>query len=180
MLESVLRVAVFFIVCVITSVTAQLVTYNQFVNAVTSSSGYGAPSREQYNNLLNRAGNGQITTKRELAMLGSWRTSFTSQLDPHRKRRNGTNHLAVDITNKAASEALYRDLRLLDNPDQVKPTMPSPGTPPTGSGLSTSTAHPVSERKLRYDHNADQRARECGNGRPTDSARKRIQIYEAV
>ncbi|OQV14608.1 putative Endochitinase [Hypsibius exemplaris] len=202
MVNSALMAAVFLVVCVFTNVTAQLVTYDQFVNAVTSSSGYGAPSLEQYNNLLNRAGNGQITTKRELAMFlaniihesaglttkEEWGPppagTYTSSDDWPGRRYHGRGYmqLTYGYNYKAASEALYRDHRLLNDPDQVKTndaiawdtsfwfwSVNVHNAPGVQSGNFGTTILKI---------NGD---RECGNSQSNPTvARRRIQIYEAV
>jgi hypothetical protein len=48
-------------------VTGQLCTEYEFQQAVTTN-GYKKPTNEQYRNLVDRASNGRISTKRELAM----------------------------------------------------------------------------------------------------------------
>ncbi|OQV20260.1 putative Chitinase 5 [Hypsibius exemplaris] len=185
-----------------TSVTAQLVTYNQFVNAVTSSSGYGAPSRDQYNNLLNRAGNGQITTKRELAMFlaniihesaglttkEEWGPppagTYTSSVDLPGRRYHGRGYmqLTYGYNYKAASQALYRDLRLLENPDQVKTNdVIAWDTSYWFWSVNVHSATGVQSGNFGRTIKQINGARECGD-RPSNptAARKRIKIYEAV
>ncbi|XP_055349616.1 uncharacterized protein LOC129596376 [Paramacrobiotus metropolitanus] len=113
-----------------------LISLQEFRTAVTSN-GYPSPSEEQYNNINSRAaGSGSITTKRELAM---FLANILHESDGLRAKEEynpinapyapypGRNYhgrgyimLSHYYNYRDASQALYGDLRLLENPDLVK------------------------------------------------------------
>jgi len=118
------------------------VTYNQFSQAVTSN-GYPAPSQEQYNNFNTYARQGKISTTQEAAMalaqllhesdgLRAKREYACAQSqcpDSYRDSRcdrpgryyygRGYIQLSWCYNYGPASQAIFGDDRLLDNPDQV-------------------------------------------------------------
>lgn len=119
-----------------------LITKAQFITAVTSN-GYVTPTDTKYLNLVNQAASkGSITTKRELAMflaqilwesggliylselacaLNNCAGSYQSADDVPGKYYYGRGYIQLtwSYNYKAASLDLYRDLRLLNNPEQV-------------------------------------------------------------
>jgi chitinase len=120
----------------------KLVSYDQFVNAVTSS-GYPTPSEAQYNSFINNyATAGQISSVRELAMFLAeiiWESQglvkkseikcqgnncaadYRSDGDDPNKFYYGRGYIQLtwSYNYRAASQALFGDDRLVSDPDQV-------------------------------------------------------------
>jgi len=120
----------------------QLVSFDQFANAVTSC-GYPRPGNDKYNSFINNyASAGGITSKRELAMFlaqilhesggliykseircqgNNCPGDYRSPGDAPNKFYFGRGYIQLtwSYNYKAASQALYRDNRLVNDPDMV-------------------------------------------------------------
>lgn len=120
-----------------------IVSFDMFKKAVTSTNNYPTPSQAQYDSFIKYHGSaGGISTKRELAMFLAeiiWESGglqYKAELAckdtkcPNEYRSNGDDpnkfyygrgyiQLSWSYNYKAASEALFKDDRLVTNPDQV-------------------------------------------------------------
>jgi predicted chitinase len=197
--------AVFFLAATVRSAAAgPLVSEAEFDRAVTSN-GYPRPSAAQYHAFVSHATSaGSISSKRELAMFltevlwesgglrykkelacahnncsGSYRTGS----EPRGKFYYGRGYLQLSwIYNyKAASHALYRDERLVQNPDQVA----------NDENISWATAYWFWKANVHGDPgvhaghfgsatNKINGALECHGGPNQDLAHKRFAIYKKV
>ncbi|OQV15013.1 putative Chitinase 6 [Hypsibius exemplaris] len=180
-----------------------LCSKEEFITAVTSAGGFGVtPSDEQYRNFVARAVNGQITTKRELAMFlanvihesaglttkEEWGPpapgTYPNTVGVPGKNYHGRGYIQLtwDYNYKNASMALYGDLRLLNDPDQVKSNdMISWDTAFWYWSAHVHGAAGVQEGNFGTTIMKINGGIECGSSasNPT-GARKRLQMYQDV
>ncbi|CAF0797668.1 unnamed protein product [Brachionus calyciflorus] len=180
-----------------------LVTKDEFINAVVSS-GYQRPRDEQYINFVTKAGpDGSITSKRELAMFLAqilWESgglvylseiaclqngcagSYVTADDYPGQKYYGRGYIQLtwSYNYKAASQDLYNDLRLYTNANQVA----------LNDGIAWAVSFwywkknvhsrpGVSSGQFGATTNAINGALEC-SGPYTSKARQRFEIYKKV
>ncbi|XP_055350780.1 uncharacterized protein LOC129597321 [Paramacrobiotus metropolitanus] len=105
-----------------------LVSKDEFRQAVTSN-GFPQPTDAQYESFAKGAPNGKITSRRELAMFlanilhESGGLRYKKQISPQPEYEKyygrGYMQLTWEDNYRKASQALYHDDRLVENPDQV-------------------------------------------------------------
>lgn len=126
-----------------TDFVAALITFDEFANAVADSNGYPRPTEDQYNAFIEGLPNGFIETKQEAAMAltqflhesdglrakreyrcavtqcpGEYETPGCDAPDQHYFGR-GYIQLSWCYNYKSASEDLFKDNRMVSDPDMV-------------------------------------------------------------
>jgi len=189
--------------CLYSQGSAQLVTWDQFSQAVTRH-GYPAPNREQYNAYLAGLPKGSISTKQEAAMA---LTQFLHESDGLRAKREyrcaqngcpgeyqtpgcdvsgqryygrGYIQLTWCYNYRPASQALFGDDRLVRDPDSVARTESLAWD--TAFWFWKENVHSragVAEGRFGVTTNAINGALEC-QGAHQDIARRRFAMYKVV
>ncbi|OQV16395.1 putative Acidic endochitinase SP2 [Hypsibius exemplaris] len=200
-MESVIVFCFGFFTLICGSSYAALITKAELTAALTSS-GFPAPSDEQYKNIVTRCEkSGKITTKRELAMFlanvfqESDGLRAKKEYNPPAgayqapggapgKRYYGRGYLQLSwvYNYKAASQALYKDDRLVKDPDQV--ATKDDVAWDTAFWYWSANVHSapgVSEGKFGATTKAINGALECGGAAVgTEQAKRRFEFYKKI